>query len=322
MLKTISYWAFTPFALRWISHKFGDFDIVHSNGISDLTLSKYISSKPRVVTAHHLARSHVEVVKPSRKHRLTHPGDELGLVPYLESVSYRRADCIVAVSEHTKSELISKLGIEPKKIKVIRHGANRGDYLFPLEELTLIRNEIGVGTPHMLLCVGRLEPRKGIDTLLSSFALIKQVTNATLVIVGSGSQIILRNLAKNLDIEDRVIFLGYVDDIKLRKLFAACDLFILPSLLEGLGIVALEARAAGKFVVASDVGGIPEAVPPSSGILVPPGEVNQLAEAIKTGLNNQYDNFPPVRSWNETGAELCAFYEEVFQDSTKLSTSK
>ncbi len=310
-LKTLSFWAVLPFIIRRISSRYGKFDVVHSNGISDLTLCKLVSSEPRVVTAHHLARSHVEVVKPSIKYRLTHPGDELGLVPYLESISYRHADYLVADSGHTKSELIAKIKIDPTKIKVVHPGVNKEDYLFPLDELALLRKEIGLSKEKMLLYVGRLEPRKGIETLLSSFALIKQVIEVTLVIVGSGSQVSSRNLATKLGIEDRIILLGYVDNLKLRKLFAACDLFVLPSLLEGFGLVALEARAAGKYVVASCVGGIPEAVPQTAGILVPPGDVGALANALIHALSKPHSNPPPVKTWTEVGEELCTFYEQI-----------
>jgi glycosyltransferase involved in cell wall biosynthesis len=84
--------------------------------------------------------------------------------------------------------------------------------------------------------------------------------------------------------------------------------FAFPSLLEGLGIVALEARAAGKFIVASRVGGIPEIVPTGAGLLVPPGDVESLASALVQSLDQRPTALPPL-TWDEAGQQLCDLYE-------------
>jgi glycosyltransferase involved in cell wall biosynthesis len=309
-LKTLSFWAALPQFFQAIARKAGGFDLVHGNGISDLTLSRLAVRQPRIVTVHHLSSSCVQSLRPSLFERVRQPGGELGLVPYLEPLAIRRAQHIVAVSEYTKQDLVATLRIDPTRISVIRHGAQPEDYRFPAEELARVRQQWQEQNEPLILCVGRLEARKGIDVLLRAFAQALQETSATLLLVGSGSHAPYRALAAELTIMDRVKFVGHVDTLTLRQLYAACNVFAFPSLLEGLGIVALEARAAGKFIVASRVGGIPEIVPPGAGLLVPPGDVESLASALVQSLDQRPTALPPL-TWDAAGQQLCDLYDSA-----------
>jgi glycosyltransferase involved in cell wall biosynthesis len=192
---------------------------------------------------------------------------------------------------------------------VILHGADPDEYRFSPEDIDQLRTKLRIDGNRMVLFVGRLEPRKGIDILLYAFAQVLEKVNSILVLVGSGSQASYKALAGQLGIEQHVFFMGYVDDNELRKLYAACDLFVLPSLLEGLGIVILEARAAGKYVVASRIGGIPEVVPVGAGILVPPGKVFPLANGIIQSLCKSHNRLPPVQTWSDVSEQLISFYK-------------
>jgi glycosyltransferase involved in cell wall biosynthesis len=307
--KTIGYWAALPFAFRRIARAAGGFDLVHGNGVSDLTLSRQIAPQPRAVTIHHLSASCVHALKPALALRLRQPGGELGLVPYLEPRIIRRADHLIAVSDYTRAAVIATLGINPARVSVIRHGAQPEEYRFPAGELTALRASLGVNDAPMILSVGRLEPRKGLDVLLKAFALMQHAIGAKLVLAGGGDQQPYRQLAACLGIGERVIFAGRVDDLALRRLYAACDLFAFPSLMEGLGIVALEARAAGKPVVGSRVGGIPEVVPPGAGYLVPPGAPVPLAQALLTALRAPHGQPPAVPSWFDAARQLGDLYQ-------------
>jgi glycosyltransferase involved in cell wall biosynthesis len=162
-----------------------------------------------------------------------------------------------------------------------------------------------------MLSVGRLEPRKGTDILLRAFATIVRDCSATLLLVGSGSQEQYCRLAAGLGIAERVIFTGHVDALMLRKLYAVCDTFVFPSLMEGLGLAALDAVAAGKFVVASRVGGIPEIVPADAGLLVPPGEVRPLALALLASLSVRSVGCSTVPAWADAGRQLLECYQSV-----------
>src|SRR5690242_19290407 len=127
----------------WFAHiaKFaGGFDLLHGNGISDLTLAR--TGTPQVVTIHHLSASSVKALHPSLFQRLKQPGGELGLVPYLEPVVVRRAGRIIAVSEYTLADLAATLGMDMTHISVIRHGAHPQEYRFSRAELAETRAQI------------------------------------------------------------------------------------------------------------------------------------------------------------------------------------
>jgi glycosyltransferase involved in cell wall biosynthesis len=143
-----------------------------------------------------------------------------------------------------------------------------------------------------ILFVGRLEPMKGVDTLLKAFAIAAkgQPPHVHLRIVGDGSQrASLKSLAKELEIDHRVTFTGRVDGTKLFEEYARAEIFCGLSRSEALGNVFLESQAAGCPVVATDVGGIPEIVKhETTGILVPPDDPEAAAAALKKLLSDTY----------------------------------
>jgi glycosyltransferase involved in cell wall biosynthesis len=135
--------------------------------------------------------------------------------------------------------------------------------------------------------VGRLIPRKGYDYLIHAVPKIKEVfTDIKIVLTGDGEEEEnLRMLANELGVQESVIFLGNRKDIP--EVMNSFDVFVLPSLSEGLGVVILEALAVGKPVVASDIEGIPEIVTNGqNGFLVPPKDSNKLADCIITLLQD------------------------------------
>jgi glycosyltransferase involved in cell wall biosynthesis len=132
-----------------------------------------------------------------------------------------------------------------------------------------------------LLCVGRLVPVKGIDTLLSAFAAaVREQPDLTLDIAGEGPlRGELESAAGGLALGGSVRFLGRVEDATTRMEQAAA--VVVPSLGEGFGMVALEAAERGRPVIASAVGGLPEIIDDGrTGVLVPPGDAEALAAAI------------------------------------------
>lgn len=134
-----------------------------------------------------------------------------------------------------------------------------------------------------------VEPKKGLQVLLSAMGLLKAHASSPgcqLLIVGDGpARSMLEAMSRRLDIVPWVVFAGVRRDVS--QLLPLLDAFVLPSLYEGFGIALLEAMAAGRPVVATTVGGIPEFVTHGeTGILVEPGNVVALAEAIRTMLTN------------------------------------
>lgn len=139
-----------------------------------------------------------------------------------------------------------------------------------------------------VLFAGRLEPMKGVDVLLRAFtkAIVGLSPDIHLRIVGDGSQAtMLKDLAKELEIDHRVIFTGRIDHQAVLAEFARAEIFCGLSRSEALGNVFLEAQASGCAVIATNVGGIPEIVRDlESGLLVPPDDIDASATAIRTLL--------------------------------------
>jgi phosphatidylinositol alpha-1,6-mannosyltransferase len=147
----------------------------------------------------------------------------------------------------------------------------------------------------ILLTVGRLVPRKGIDLMLRALPLILQETAVTYHIGGSGpDHARLEKLVQESGIQHAVRFLGRIPDDELPHLYASADLFVMPNReiqaegsLEGFGIVFLEASASGLPVIAGRSGGAVEAVQDGiTGLLVAPDSVEELATAVLTLLRD------------------------------------
>jgi phosphatidylinositol alpha-1,6-mannosyltransferase len=150
------------------------------------------------------------------------------------------------------------------------------------------RRRLGLGDGPLLLTVGRLVPRKGIDTTLRALpTVLDAVPDLTYLVVGTGpDRARLDALATTLGVRDHVQFEGHVPADDLPHYYGAADLFVMPSReappdVEGFGIVFLEAGACGLPVVGARTGGIPDAVRDGeTGLLVPPSSPAALAEAL------------------------------------------
>jgi glycosyltransferase involved in cell wall biosynthesis len=138
----------------------------------------------------------------------------------------------------------------------------------------------------VILFVGSLIARKGVDTLLRAFAaLAPELPEYRLVIAGEGpEQGNLAALAQSLGIAPRVEFPGFLSQVDIAAWMQRARLFTLPSNEEGQGVVLLEAMASGLPVAASDVGGIPEVVVEGTGRLFPAGDAPALAAQIRAML--------------------------------------
>ncbi len=183
----------------------------------------------------------------------------------------------VAISAAVRERLIAG-GVEPAKIRLIRSAIDSDALLARIEP----RNpEDFDHTAPRLLVAAALVYRKGIDVLLEAlFRLGRAGDSPELWIAGEGSERkALEKLARRHGLTAQVRFLGQRDDV--AELMRASQMIILPSRQEGLGVAALEAMALGRPVVASRVGGLPEAViHERTGLLVPPGDPAGLAAAI------------------------------------------
>ena len=201
---------------------------------------------------------------------------------------YNYAHAIIAVSHAVRQHLVAQ-GMPAARITVVHNGVD-------LEALSRshagpdIRRQWGVA-PHapLLIAVGRLAPAKGHRDLLQALGeLIKQERwrEVRLLVVGAGALLAeLKRQAADAGIADRVIFTGFQRDVV--PFLRAADVFVLPSIQEGLSLSALEAMALSKPVIACRVGGTPEVVVDGeTGLLVAPGNASELARALERLLAN------------------------------------
>jgi glycosyltransferase involved in cell wall biosynthesis len=188
----------------------------------------------------------------------------------------------VAVSRHVAGRLHDRLGVAEERITVIH---NAVEARAPEPRNDVLRARLDVRSDRALaLTVARLEAQKGITDLLDAAAMLPDVVFA---IAGEGpqrDQLVAK--AATLGVADRVRWLGHRDDVP--ALLAAADLFVLPSLNEGLPLAAMEAMLAGVPIVATDAGGTGEIVRDGiTGVLVPPGDPEALSASIRALLSDR-----------------------------------
>ncbi|MCB9898404.1 MAG: glycosyltransferase [Planctomycetes bacterium] len=199
----------------------------------------------------------------------------------------RRVDRVVALSDHVARFVAEHGRVPPDRIRRIYYGVD-ATQLVGRRTRAQVRAELGLSEQQkVLVCVGRLAPQKDHPTLLAAMA--KLPADVRLLVVGGDpfgdGEARLATLAAQLGVSERVHFLGIRHDVP--DLLTASDLFVLPSLWEGLGLVFLEAMAVALPIVASNVSAIPEVVEDGvSGWLVPPGDPDALAGAVQRALGD------------------------------------
>lgn len=200
--------------------------------------------------------------------------------------AFRNSHAAVAVSHATRDHMVERLGLPCEAIKVIRNGVpvREGDRRAARASLGLGFGEV------LLLATGSLVERKGFHVLVDALGILdrrgEQLPPWKLVIAGEGSfRAEIESRVSESQLQDRISLLGYRSDIP--DLQAAADLFVMPSLWEGLPLAVLEAMCVGNPVVASRTSGIPEAIRhEEDGILVEPGDAAALANALSRLLSN------------------------------------
>jgi glycosyltransferase involved in cell wall biosynthesis len=170
-----------------------------------------------------------------------------------------------------------------------------------------------------LLFVGGLVPLKGLSTLLEAVARLGDVR---LDVVGDGPQRAeSESLAERLGIGELVVFHGAVPREHVARFMREADLYILPSEWETLSCAVLEAQVSGLPVVATEVGGVPEVVPPEAGLLVPPSDPAALADAIANALNRSFDREAIAQAARQRfgPAAIAARWDEVYSEAEALA---
>lgn len=200
----------------------------------------------------------------------------------VRSIPYNVSNRIIALTNFEKEVLIS-CGLQRRRIVVIPHGVA----LIPRRNG--LRKRLGLENKFVILTVARFVAQKGHRYLIDSIPSVIRRFDAHYLMVGRESAILpsLREYSKRLNVDKNITFLTSLSDDDLSAAYTESDIFVLPSLYESFGMVLLEAMAAGKPVVATNVGGIAEIVEDGkTGIVVPPADPESLSIAVQSLLRS------------------------------------
>ncbi|MGR3301541.1 MAG: glycosyltransferase [Candidatus Scalindua sp.] len=211
-------------------------------------------------------------------------------------------DKIICVSDIVKKFTNETQRINANKLITIHNGIDSVCSVTG-KEASDIRKKLGIPHNHTVIStIAHMEEHKGIKYLLESASLLLQSRNdISFLLVGEGAlKEELKILCADLKIEKNVIFAGERSDIS--EILSLTDIFVLPSLREGLGLAILETMACGKPVIATNVGGIPEIVKDGvSGILVSPRD----PEALHTAMKELLDDKEMQKKMGANGEKVC-----------------
>jgi glycosyltransferase involved in cell wall biosynthesis len=203
------------------------------------------------------------------------------LTRLLSKVIIKNADCVIALTKDMKMVMQNiyyrDIVVIPNAIKIEEFP----DRLFEKETDSYDKR---------ILFVGRLDPVKGLKTLLKSMEIVcEKVPDTKLILVGDGEEREnLEFLTNSLGIKDKVQFVGRIPHKNISDYMHQADILVLPSLSEGLPIVILEGMASGLPIVATRVGGLPEIIEDGvNGYLVESGDFQEMAKKIIFILENQ-----------------------------------
>lgn len=200
---------------------------------------------------------------------------------------FARAEAVTCASNYLRDQLIEARVVDAARVSVIPMPVNP---LFENVNLKRMTGEVQrQDSERMILTVARLSAQKSLDTLIRALAVLRERgSRARLIIVGDGERrAALEQQTRALNLDAQVEFLGARPQSELPALYAACDVFVLPSIREGMGLVLAEALLCGAPVIATNVGGVTDIVKHNeTGLLVPERDPHALADAIEIFLND------------------------------------
>lgn len=203
----------------------------------------------------------------------------------------KKSDLVVAVSQFTQDRVIENYSVDGISISVIPNGVDISKFDPKLDILDL-KNKFGIKDEKIILTLARVIERKGHDKVIEALPKIKEkIPNVKYIIAGDWEENYFRKLkalVTELQLDQTVIFTGYVPPDQVKYFYNLCDVYIMPSRelkekgdTEGFGITFLEANACEKPVIGGDSGGVSEAVVDGeTGFLVDPLAVDDIAEKL------------------------------------------
>ena len=322
--------------VRDFARRNGGYAISHANffmsGLACIELKRALGV-PYVVTFHALGRV-----------RRLHQGEADQFPPErldIEDEVIAEADAVIAECPQDLADLTTLYRADPSRVRVIPCGFDKSEF-WPITR-TLARRTLGYRPDErILLNIGRLVPRKGVDNAIRGVARLARMhgIEAKLLVVGGNSDLPdqaltpeigrLRQLAAAEGIEDRVIFTGRRSREFLKLYYSAADIFITTPWYEPFGITPLEAMACGTPVVGADVGGIRYSVADGeTGALVPPNDPDALAARLadlysdparlkalgRNAIRRVHGQF----TWQKVARSIAGCYEQVVRQPYPLT---
>lgn len=323
---------FTANMLCFIKNEDIRYEIIHANFFMSALVAANIRKQihiPYVVTFHALGLV-----------RLAHQ-KEMDKFPVerfdIERMIVANADRIIAECPQDKEDLIDYYYADPDKITIVPCGFNPREFhvmdkMNARKKLQLDANDI------ILLQLGRMVPRKGVDNVIRALGKIKDTKNIRLLIVGGESDLPderltpeigrLKKVAREENVYERVTFTGRKRREILKYFYAASDIFITTPWYEPFGITPLEAMACGTPVIGANVGGIKYSIENGkTGFLVPPRDPSALAEKISrlagdpallsAMQRNAVEHVNKHFTWGKVAVSVSHLYEKVVREYKK-----
>jgi len=233
-------------------------------------VSPLVAVTPNVVTVHDL--SFLRTPERFRFANRTY-------LSLLTGLSCQRARRVIAVSQHTKKDVMKVFGLPPEKIDVVYSGLDPQFARPPDSELEAFRQRHGL-PEKFILYLGTIEPRKNLSTLIRAYAKVRP-PGVKLVCVGGRGWMYqdVFQTVEELRLSRDVIFPGFLPDDDLPFWYSAAKVFVYPSSYEGFGLPVIEAMACGVPTITTDASSLPEAAGDAA-LLVPPDDSAALAEAL------------------------------------------
>ena len=261
----------------------GTYDIYHGHIYTSGLIANYLARRSGGIAVNTIHGSYYPIWN-----KLTNP---------FAAIFYRTSERILApllaklsdIQIHTGdyfAKQVMRWGASEHKVKTIHNGVDITTFNPSVPPIRSSDNQ-RVSIP-VILTARRLVKKNGIDHLIKATRHVLKEKKCQLVIVGDGAERqSLEQLAQDLDIQNQVHFLGSVPHDKLPPYLALADIAVVPSLIEASSIFMLEAMAMAKPVIATNAGGLPEVLTPSTGVLVEPMDEIGLADAILELLKNE-----------------------------------
>jgi glycosyltransferase involved in cell wall biosynthesis len=282
-----------------------DFDIVHAHShlffsTNLCALVRKLGSPPLVITTH---GGLISQTVPMWVHKI--------YIPTIAKWTFKSADKIICYTDEEIAGL-TELGIEPHKIAIIHNGIDTKIFSSFIKEVNA----------NQILWIGRFVPGKGVEYLIEAFdILIKKYPDLKLIMIGRGPlKGNIEQMIRDLNLSKNIIMKEFVPNSELPEIYQSSDVFVLPSLNEGIPRTILEAMACGIPVVCTELPQLVDVVE-GCGLLVPVKDSQALAEGISRivsdrGMAQKFGKNGRVKvvenySWEDTVKKTVQLYEEL-----------